>query len=89
MKSSCISASVPTTVKHGSRAGSAYRATPRTDLVGIADAVVLDTFGQAAAEFARRERLEDGWIDQHGDRFRLSDAMTAGPVVLVFLRGFG
>ena len=27
--------------------------------------------------------------DQHGDEFHLSDALGAGPVVLVFLRGFG
>lgn len=26
--------------------------------------------------------------DQHGDTFRLSAALGAGPVVLVFLRGF-
>lgn len=28
-------------------------------------------------------------VDQHGETFRLSEARGAGPVVLVFLRGFG
>jgi peroxiredoxin len=28
-------------------------------------------------------------VDQHGEAFRLSDALGHGPVVLVFLRGFG
>jgi peroxiredoxin len=27
--------------------------------------------------------------DQHGSAFHLADALGAGPVVLVFLRGFG
>lgn len=27
--------------------------------------------------------------DQHGESFRLTDALGAGAVVLVFLRGFG
>jgi peroxiredoxin len=27
--------------------------------------------------------------DQHGSEFHLADAVGAGPVVLVFLRGFG
>jgi peroxiredoxin len=27
--------------------------------------------------------------DQHGDEVHLADALRAGPVVLVFLRGFG
>jgi peroxiredoxin len=27
--------------------------------------------------------------DQHGDGFHLTEALVAGPVVLVFLRGFG
>jgi peroxiredoxin len=27
--------------------------------------------------------------DQHGNEFNLADALSAGPVVLVFLRGFG
>jgi len=27
--------------------------------------------------------------DQHGDAFHLADALASGPVVLVFLRGFG
>jgi peroxiredoxin len=27
--------------------------------------------------------------DQHGNEFQLSEAVAAGPVVLVFLRGFG
>ncbi len=26
--------------------------------------------------------------DQHGQEFRLADALGAGPVVIVFLRGF-
>jgi peroxiredoxin len=37
--------------------------------------------GQQAPDFAL--------IDQHGDQFRLSEARDRGPVVLVFLRGFG
>jgi peroxiredoxin len=28
-------------------------------------------------------------VDQHGAEFHLSEALTAGPIVLVFLRGFG
>ncbi|MHB8465836.1 MAG: hypothetical protein ACYDH6_07085 [Acidimicrobiales bacterium] len=28
-------------------------------------------------------------VDQHGVLFHLADARAAGPVVLVFLRGFG
>ena len=28
-------------------------------------------------------------VDQHGETVRLADALGAGPVVLVFLRGFG
>jgi peroxiredoxin Q/BCP len=28
-------------------------------------------------------------VDQHGETVRLGDALGAGPVVLVFLRGFG
>jgi peroxiredoxin len=28
-------------------------------------------------------------VDQHGQQFRLSEAMSGGPIVLVFLRGFG
>lgn len=28
-------------------------------------------------------------VDQHGQDFTLSRALEAGPVVLVFLRGFG
>jgi peroxiredoxin len=27
--------------------------------------------------------------DQHGNEFNLAGALSAGPVVLVFLRGFG
>jgi peroxiredoxin len=27
--------------------------------------------------------------DQHGETFHLADALGAGPLVLVFLRGFG
>ena len=27
--------------------------------------------------------------DQHGSEFHLADALSAGPVALVFLRGFG
>jgi len=37
--------------------------------------------GQVAPDFSL--------TDQHGATFRLSDALEAGPVVLVFLRGFG
>ena len=37
--------------------------------------------GQAAPDFAL--------TDQHAAEFRLTDAVGAGPVVLVFLRGFG
>jgi len=28
-------------------------------------------------------------VDQHGETVRLSDMIATGPVVLVFLRGFG
>jgi peroxiredoxin len=28
-------------------------------------------------------------VDQHGRPFRLSEAIGGGPIVLVFLRGFG
>jgi len=28
-------------------------------------------------------------VDQHGQPFRLSEAVGGGPIVLVFLRGFG
>jgi peroxiredoxin len=28
-------------------------------------------------------------VDQHGAEMHLADALRAGPVVLVFLRGFG
>lgn len=38
------------------------------------------TMGQPAPDFAL--------TDQHGTVFRLSEAVAAGPVVLVFLRGF-
>jgi peroxiredoxin len=37
--------------------------------------------GQKAPDFAL--------VDQHGDTIRMSDARGAGPLVLVFLRGFG
>ena len=37
--------------------------------------------GQQAPDFAL--------ADQHGNDFQLSEALRAGPVVLVFLRGFG
>jgi peroxiredoxin len=37
--------------------------------------------GQLAPEFSL--------TDQHGIEFHLTDATRAGPVVLVFLRGFG
>ena len=37
--------------------------------------------GQAAPDFSL--------IDQHGAPFRLSEAVATGPVVVVFLRGFG
>jgi peroxiredoxin len=36
--------------------------------------------GQAAPDFTL--------ADQHGAEFHLADAVAAGPVVLVFLRGF-
>ena len=39
------------------------------------------TVGQAAPDFTL--------TDQHGSEFHLADATHAGPVVLVFLRGFG
>jgi peroxiredoxin len=39
------------------------------------------TVGQPAPNFTL--------TDQHGDEFRLSEAATERPVVLVFLRGFG
>jgi hypothetical protein len=38
------------------------------------------TVGQPAPDF--------GLTDQHGNEFRLDEAVAAGPVVLVFLRGF-
>jgi hypothetical protein len=38
------------------------------------------TVGQPAPDF--------GLTDQHGNGFRLDEAVTDGPVVLVFLRGF-
>jgi peroxiredoxin len=28
-------------------------------------------------------------VDQHGEQFRLSTSVAGGPIVLVFLRGFG
>ena len=37
--------------------------------------------GQTAPDFTL--------TDQHGNEFHLADALGAGPVVLVFLRGFG
>jgi peroxiredoxin len=37
--------------------------------------------GQDAPDFSLR--------DQHGQPFRLQEVLTHGPVVLVFLRGFG
>ena len=37
--------------------------------------------GQKAPDFAL--------VDQHGGTVRLSEALGAGPLVLVFLRGFG
>jgi len=37
--------------------------------------------GRAAPDFTL--------VDQDGRTFRLADALAAGPVVLVFLRGFG
>jgi peroxiredoxin len=39
------------------------------------------SIGQAAPDFTL--------TDQHGTDFHLADAAGAGPVVLVFLRGFG
>jgi peroxiredoxin len=39
------------------------------------------SIGQAAPDFTL--------TDQHGSGFHLADAVGAGPVVLVFLRGFG
>ena len=39
------------------------------------------SIGLAAPDFAL--------ADQHGVEFHLTDAVGAGPVVLVFLRGFG
>jgi mycoredoxin-dependent peroxiredoxin len=36
--------------------------------------------GQTAPDFTL--------TDQHGDEFHLAEAISAGPVVLVFLRGF-
>ncbi len=38
------------------------------------------TVGQLAPDFTL--------TDQHGDAFRLADALTRGPVVIAFLRGF-
>ena len=38
------------------------------------------TVGQPAPDFAL--------TDQHGDEFRLGDALARGPVVVAFLRGF-
>lgn len=37
--------------------------------------------GQVAPDFSL--------ADQHGQTFHLQEALAAGPVVLVFLRGFG
>jgi peroxiredoxin len=37
--------------------------------------------GQKAPDFAL--------VDQSGERFTLTEAVAGGPVVLVFLRGFG
>ncbi|HWW52735.1 MAG TPA: hypothetical protein VNY84_03155 [Acidimicrobiales bacterium] len=37
--------------------------------------------GQVAPDFSL--------VDQHGQTFHLQEALTRGPVVLVFLRGFG
>jgi peroxiredoxin len=39
------------------------------------------TVGQPAPEFSL--------VDQHGSEFRLAEAVSSGPVVVVFLRGFG
>jgi peroxiredoxin len=39
------------------------------------------SIGQEAPDFTL--------TDQHGTEFRLADVTGAGPVVLVFLRGFG
>ena len=39
------------------------------------------SIGQPAPDFAL--------TDQHGAEFHLTDAVDTGPVVLVFLRGFG
>jgi peroxiredoxin len=36
-----------------------------------------------------REAPDFSLTDQHGTAFHLSEATGAGPVVLVFLRGFG
>lgn len=37
--------------------------------------------GQTAPDFTL--------VDQHGETIRLGDVLGAGPLVLVFLRGFG
>lgn len=39
------------------------------------------SIGETAPDFAL--------TDQHGAEFHLADASAAGPVVVVFLRGFG
>ena len=39
------------------------------------------TVGQPAPDFTL--------TDQHGAEFHLADAVSSGPVVVVFLRGFG
>ncbi len=39
------------------------------------------TVGQPAPDFTL--------ADQHGSEFHLADAVSNGPVVVVFLRGFG
>ncbi len=39
------------------------------------------TVGQSAPDFTL--------TDQHGSEFHLADAVSSGPVIVVFLRGFG
>ena len=39
----------------------------RREAVGIADDVVFDALGEAAAELASGKRFQNCWIDQHGD----------------------
>jgi peroxiredoxin len=39
------------------------------------------TVGQPAPDFTL--------VDQHGSAFHLAEAVASGPVVVVFLRGFG